>query len=135
VHKQLRQTWQAFKEAEPGERFVRLYYRREARPSGWQRSTFLGLGVLLMLIGVVMMAAPGPGTVVFLLGAAVAAQESLRVARVMDRTEVGLWRAARFARAWWRRRSTAAKLAVAVTAGTMSASAGLAGYKLLAAVF
>ena len=102
---ELHSTWNAFKTARPGHRFERLYYRREARPTLWQRSTFLGLGLLLMLIGLVMLAAPGPGTVVFLLGAAVAAQESRRVARAMDRIEIRLWRLAGFARAWWRRAS------------------------------
>jgi hypothetical protein len=131
---QLRQTWDVFKAAESGERFVRLYYRRESRPSWWQRSTFLGLGILLMIIGLALMAAPGPGTVIFLLGAAVAAQESLRVARAMDWAEVRFWRVARFTRAWWRKRSTSAKRALAIAAVAIAASAGVAGYKLLAEV-
>jgi hypothetical protein len=130
---QIRTTWKLFKTSKPGERFVRLYHSREARPSWWQRSTFLLLGVLLMIVGVVLMAAPGPGTVAFVLGAAIAAQESLRVARAMDWAEVRLWRAARSARAWWRRRSTSTKAAMAIAAVVTALSGGLAGYQLLAA--
>ena len=134
MFRKFRTTWKFFKESKPGERFERLYYRREARQNWRQRSTFLLFGVLLMIVGVVLMAAPGPGTVVFFLGAAVAAQESLRVARAMDWAEIRVRRAARSARAWWRRRSRSTKAAIAVAAVGTVASAGLAGYKLLAAV-
>src|SRR5688500_9563158 len=101
----LRQLWDEFKNAPPGERFARLYHRREARPSWLARSLFLAIGVVLMAIGLFLMVAPGPGTVVLILGAGVAAQESLRVARTMDWLERRIWQGAKWAVRWWRNRS------------------------------
>jgi uncharacterized membrane protein YczE len=131
----LRQLWDEFKNAPPGERFARLYHRREARPSWVARSLFLAIGVVLMAIGLFLMVAPGPGTVVLILGAGVAAQESLRVARTMDWLERRIWQGAKWAVRWWRNRSRLDKTVLILTAFALAGSTGLAGYKLLAALY
>jgi uncharacterized protein (TIGR02611 family) len=130
----LKQNWQTFIEAAPGERFERLYHRREGRQSIVARSTFLVIGLIIMALGLVLMPAPGPGTVVLLLGAAIAAQESLRIARVMDWAEVRARRVVNRVVNWWRRRSLSSQILLAVAALGITASAGLVGYTLLAAL-
>jgi hypothetical protein len=87
-----------------------------------------------MAVGLFLMPAPGPGTIVLLLGAAIAAQESLRVARVMDWAEVRLRGVAKWLIGWWSRRSLAMKILLVAAAVGLTATAGLAGYKLLAAL-
>ena len=132
---QLRQLWNEFKVAPPGERFARLYYWREARQSWLVRSLFLAIGALLMAVGLFLMVAPGPGTVVLIVGAGVAAQESLRVARAMDWLERRIWRAAQWSVRWWRDRSRRARIIFILTAFALAGSTGLAGYTLLAATY
>jgi uncharacterized protein (TIGR02611 family) len=130
----LKQNWQAFIDAAPGERFAQLYHRRESRQSFITRSTFLLVGLIIMALGLVLMPAPGPGMVVLLFGAAIAAQESLRIARLMDWTEVRARRVVKSVVNWWRRRSLSCKVLLALAALGLTASAGLAGYTLLAVV-
>lgn len=132
----LRSLSREFRRAPCGERFQRLYYRREARQSGVvARSFFLGTGLAIMALGLLLMPAPGPGTVVLIIGAAIAAQESVRVARVMDRCESRLTGSVKRALHWWRSRSTAIKaLLVATTAGA-AAWLGVAGYRIVASIY
>jgi uncharacterized protein (TIGR02611 family) len=131
--KPLRQLWDEFWAAPPGERFQRLHSRREARRSIVLRSSFLLLGLAIMAVGLFLMPAPGPGTAILILGAGIAAQESLRVARAMDWCEVRLRRTACLALQWWRKCPTPAKVLFVLAVLAIAASAGVAGYKLLAA--
>ena len=62
----------------------------------------MALGVALLLGGLILMVVPGPGIPVLLLGAALIAQESARVARMMDKLEVSEAEAAREkSRSWF----------------------------------
>lgn len=83
--KALKRRWQEFKRFSPGQRFQRLYERRQrTRRSPWKRLLYLGTALVLVIAGMVMLPAPGPGTVVVALGAAMLAQESSLVARALD---------------------------------------------------
>ncbi|HEX6961082.1 MAG TPA: PGPGW domain-containing protein [Lacipirellula sp.] len=136
MFRQFRTLSHEFRKAPCGERFQRLYHRREARQCGpITRSFFLGTGLTIMALGLLLMPAPGPGTVVLIIGAAIAAQESLRVARVMDRCESRLTDSVRRVLQWWRSRSTGAKaLVIATTAGS-TAWLGVAGFRMVASIF
>lgn len=86
----IRMQWQQLCESKPGERFQKLHQRRhETGASGGQRSLRMAAAVGLILLGLVMMPAPGPGMLVVLAGAALLASESLGTARRLDRLE--LW--------------------------------------------
>ena len=101
----LRRQWQDLVRAKPGERFRNRYYgRKEERPSPLVKCIYVVLGILLMLAGIVLMPAPGPGMVVVLFGAAMLARESLVVARACDSTELKV-------RTWLRRVRRARKRA------------------------
>jgi hypothetical protein len=49
---------------------------------------YIGAGVALMIAGAVMLLAPGPGTLVLLLGAGLVAQESVWMSRALDWAEL-----------------------------------------------
>ena len=64
----------------------------------------IGGGVVIILVGMFLLPAPGPGMLVVVIGAALTAQESFFVARALDSAEVSLRRmAARIRHAWEKR--------------------------------
>ena len=86
----LREQWQQLRQDAPGERFRNHHRRRrEARGEGWQRWLSYGLGIVLILAGVVMLVAPGPGLLGIALGLGVLAGELPMLAAGLDRAE--LW--------------------------------------------
>jgi uncharacterized protein (TIGR02611 family) len=101
----LRRHWKDLVRTKPGERFRNRYYgRKKERPSPLVKAVYVVLGTVLMLAGIVLLPAPGPGMLVVLVGAAMLARESLFVARVCDCTEMKV-------RTWLRRVRRARKRA------------------------
>ncbi|HEY0972862.1 MAG TPA: PGPGW domain-containing protein [Solimonas sp.] len=85
----LKDSWQALRGSTPGERFQRYHAQRQGRRlHAAARIAQLTLGALIVLIGIVLLPAPGPGTLVVLAGACILARESATVARALDRLEV-----------------------------------------------
>jgi hypothetical protein len=105
-----KQRWQEFKEARPGHRFQERHDRN--RKAGAERSPAVRAikplaAALLIVAGVVFCVIPGPGLPLLLLGAALLADVSRRVAVALDATE--LWIRSlltRIRRAWRRTRTT-----------------------------
>ncbi|HKO87780.1 MAG TPA: PGPGW domain-containing protein [Burkholderiales bacterium] len=84
----LRDGWRELKQGRPGSRFADFYCkRRESEHSTLKKSLSLFAGAVLFLAGVLMLAAPGPGLLFMLLGAAMLAQYSWVVAKALDRIE------------------------------------------------
>lgn len=71
----------------PGRRFSALHRVRRRR-NGALKALNMGAGGVLILLGAVMVATPGPGLVAALLGAGLIASESLAFARFLDGVEV-----------------------------------------------
>ena len=101
----LREQWRRFASRPAGRRFQMRWRARRAKPAGLARRLFLiGLGVVLLVIGTAMLVLPGPGLLVILIGTALIAEESLVVARLVDRVDFAIarlvkrWRARRAAR-------------------------------------
>ena len=89
----LRVAWRRFRDAEPGQRFQRQYQaNQKSRRFRWTRPVWVALGIVVVLIGILALPAPGPGTVVIAVGAALLARESQVVARVLDGLEVRIRR-------------------------------------------
>ena len=127
----VRRQWQAMVEAQPGKRFQARYeQRRRMRASVLWTPLYLILGSALFVLGLTMMVAPGPGLIVLFIGAALIGQESLVVARALDRAEVGLRRAAQAALRSWQRTSLVAKAAVAIFGACALAGAGWGAYAI-----
>lgn len=93
----LKANWQHLRRAPAGERFQQYYQRRQQhRSSGALRILLLGVGALVVVIGVILMPAPGPGMLIVAVGLATMAGESRSVARALDAGERRL-------RALWQR--------------------------------
>lgn len=81
----------------PGRRFQERYRRKHAEPgSAWKRCAFVCAGIVLTIVGVFFLAVPGPGIPILAIGLALIAQESVTMARWLDRTELRL-------RRWWKK--------------------------------
>lgn len=99
----LRSDWKCFKRDPAGERFERQHDRTRKR-SPALRIALAVLGGLLIAGGVVLLFIPGPGLPVALLGVALVASASRRMARWLDRVEPALRRRWTRTKRWWKRR-------------------------------
>jgi hypothetical protein len=127
---QFKARWRRFASAPPGERFRSLYAERARSVGNTVRKVLvLAAGDALMAVGLLLMPAPGPGTVVFVLGAALAAQESLAAARLLDAAEVRLRRLAEVAARRWFEAPFYARAALVAAAVLLAALAGYAAYR------
>jgi hypothetical protein len=83
--------------SQPGRRFQERYRRMHSKStSAWKRCAFIAAGIVLTLVGTFFLAVPGPGIPILVVGLALIAQESVTLARRLDRTEVRL-------RRWWKK--------------------------------
>lgn len=83
--------WHEFMRGRPGRRFQDAHARHlesGGSASGWRRWLLVGLGIFLTVAGVVLLAFPGPGLLVALVGMGLIAREFLGVARLLDRVEL-----------------------------------------------
>ena len=125
---QLKKNWRVFKTAEPGKRFQKLHRAEEG--SGPSRLFVAGAGVLLLAGGVVLLFIPGPGIPLIAFGAALIAQQSLWLAKRLDRFELVMRREARKARSFWKKAAAPAKAAI-VSGAVLVASAAVYGAYLV----
>jgi len=89
----LQRHWRAFRDAPAGTRFQRRYRRRLEHPSGWLRKVLVMLAAAgLVVLGLAMLVLPGPGLLALLVAAAPIAEESLLVARLLDRIDFAISR-------------------------------------------
>lgn len=95
--KALKKAWKEFSSKEPGSRFqVTFRENQRERGSAWKRVALIVAGVLLILVGVVALVAPGPGLLIGGVGLALIARESEVLSRALDRFEL-------FVRRLWER--------------------------------
>ena len=84
----LRHSWRELADGRPGHRFGDFYrQRRRAEQSSLKKFFSMFGGSILLAAGLLMLAAPGPGILFIALGAAMIAQYSLWVSRLLDRAE------------------------------------------------
>lgn len=100
----LKKNWAELSRDPPGRRFQNRHARLDRRGSGSSRTLKLTAAIALLAAGAVLLVIPGPGSVLILIGAALLAEESLLVARFMDRVEVRLRKWIDAARARWEQR-------------------------------
>jgi hypothetical protein len=101
VFKSLKNSWHELLRESPGRRFQGRYQRARETHSRGNRLLRQWTAVALILVGVVLLIVPGPGTVLIALGAALLAEESLTVARLLDRLEIRCRRAISELRRKW----------------------------------
>jgi hypothetical protein len=87
----LKRQWCELRSAPPGRRFQERYERNRlarVQQSKVRRLVQLAIGVWLIKAGIILCFLPGPGIPLLVLGAAVLAERSLRMARALDWTEM-----------------------------------------------
>ena len=90
LKQQARARWEEMKDDPPGQRFQRLYHRRQERKERGGRLLHYLLVIGLVLVGIVLVFIPGPAVVLFGLAAALLAEDSVLVAKALDRLELRL---------------------------------------------
>lgn len=87
--KAIKRAWKHFSAKEPGSRFLETFEENQReRGSAWKRVALIVAGVLLILVGVVALVAPGPGLLIGGVGLALIARESKLLSRALDRFEL-----------------------------------------------
>ena len=135
MFKRLKQEWQRFRRRKPGRRFEERYYQKQQSARGvFRKILIMSAGVLIIAVGIVLLAFPGPGTILMLIGAALIAEESLVTARALDWLELrlrGLY--ARTVRAW-KRTSPVIRVLLVICALAIAASLAFGAYKIAVAI-
>ncbi len=131
MFERLKEQWQELKEGDPGKRFQEHYCRRqEGGRSRLRKPLFIGAGVLIIAAGIFFLPAPGPGSLILIIGVALIAQESRLAARALDWTEVKVRPVAEWGIRTWKHASPAVKALIILLAAVAAAAAGWAAYVL-----
>jgi uncharacterized protein (TIGR02611 family) len=125
----LNESWEEFRESEPGHRFQERYRRRQQVERGhlFRRVFLILLGTIITLGSLFLAPLPGPGFATVFLGLAILAGELLPAARFLDWAEVRLRRFARFVGRVWRS-SALGKVAVVAVVALSTAAVAYAAY-------
>jgi uncharacterized protein (TIGR02611 family) len=126
----IRANWEEFKSARAGTRFQARFRRRQRQ--GHKPVTkffYIVVGFVLLMMGLVLIPAPGPGFLVVLPGAALIAEESYFAAHLFDTIELATRRIARKATRAWTHAAPLLKAAVAALALVLALAAGLGVYE------
>jgi len=130
----IKRNWLRLKLTPPGQRFQQQYKRRRnAAPGPVQKALLFGGGVLLTGVGIILFFLPGPGVVFVLLGALLIAQQSLRVARALDWSEMRVRKLLLRTLVAWRRFSAPSKILLVGSAAVLAALIGFSAFKFLTA--
>ena len=125
----LKENWRELKDGEPGSRFVDHFERRQERStSAWKRVALMVVGVALLVAGLFMLIAPGPGILGVFIGGGLIAQEWRTAARVMDWLEVQVRKVTEPAKRAWDRASRPVRVALVALSLLVAASVGIATY-------
>src|SRR5687768_16912343 len=111
--KNIKKRWQSLKRGEPGKRFQDEYDKRHgADASRAKKIGILAAGVIVLVAGIILMPAPGPGILIVAIGAAMVSQESKFAARVLDGVEVKGRALIEWALGIWKRAPLAGKAGI-----------------------
>jgi uncharacterized protein (TIGR02611 family) len=129
----VKEHWKELKSSRPGHRFQERYKRRKKEHRGsfhWARWLNIIGGVLLVLAGVFMLAVPGPGMLVAVVGLSLLGSEFLTLARFLDWSEVKLRKMFTWVRRWWSRAGWAVRTSMILLVCLVAAGAIYGGYAL-----
>jgi uncharacterized protein (TIGR02611 family) len=129
---ELKQSWRHLKSGKPGKRFERQYEKRKKSGSSKiSRILFVITGVVILAGGIFFLPAPGPGTLIVALGAALIARESLFVARILDWIEVRIRRAVAWGLKTWKGLSLPVKILISALALALLGAFAFAAYRII----
>jgi uncharacterized protein (TIGR02611 family) len=127
----VKKHWHELKRSRPGHRFQERYERRKKEHHGsfhWARWLNIIGGTLVILAGVFMLAVPGPGMLVAVVGLSMLGSEFLTLARFLDWSEVKLRKMFSWARRWWKGAGWAMRTSLILLACLVAAGAIYGGY-------
>lgn len=130
----IKKHWRELRSSRPGHRFQERYERRKKEHRGtfhWGRWLNIGAGVILTLAGIFLLAAPGPGLLVAVVGLSLLGSEFLTLARFLDWAEVKLRKWFARIRQWWRRSGWMARASVILFGCLLAGGVAYGGYNLL----
>jgi uncharacterized protein (TIGR02611 family) len=128
----LKAQWRDVTKVKPGHRFQNRYYARKGRRcTRWIKPFYLTLGAALLVIGIILMPAPGPGMLVAFIGAGMLADESLFAARALDAAELKIRAVVNRGFHLWKRASTAIKTLITLVAASVAGVTGWVTYAVL----
>lgn len=126
------QRWKRFIQTAPGRRFQEYFERRrQARPGATWQYFLIGIGILIMAVGVLLLALPGPGMIVIIVGAIILARESLAAARILDWSELRLRSLISRCTRWWRLASPSQRAMLLIAALALLGAFSVGSYQLL----
>jgi hypothetical protein len=130
-----RKAWDEIRDSPVGRRFQRRHQARVAagKSVGWRRVGNVTLGVLIALVGIVLVPAPGPGWAIIFLGLGLLAGEIFAVARFLDRVEVRVRGAGRRIGHFWAEAAWPARIVVLMPPALLVALLAVAAYRVFAA--
>jgi hypothetical protein len=124
-----RYEWRLFKHDRPGQRFTNHYLRTKQRAS---QAAIVGravIGAVLLLAGIAMLFAPGPGLIVSVFGLGLFASISQRLSSLLDRAEPPVRRGARRVLRLWQRLPVLGKIGGGLIAGAAVVVTGIATWR------
>ena len=125
------EEWRQFKTSEPGKRFQERFERvKKTGQGGFMTVLYVGGGLLGIAVGIVMLAAPGPGLVVIAISAGLIAQKSLTAARLLDRLEIWLRPVSESAMAAWRNASAGTRMGLNIAGLVVAGVGAFLSYRL-----
>jgi uncharacterized protein (TIGR02611 family) len=134
IKQKLEQSWQSLKQGRPGSRFQDRHARRQRSAHGRTRLgrvLYVLAAIGIILAGVFFLPAPGPGTLILLVGVGMLAGESRAAARALDWAELRLRASSRWALRFWRRSSDPQRAMLLALAVTLAAAVGYGSFQLL----
>lgn len=128
----LKQRWQALKRGKPGKRFQDEYDKRHDKNSSRARKIgMLVAGAIVLVAGIILMPAPGPGILIVAIGAAMLSQESKFAARILDGAEVKGRALMKWGFGIWKAAPLPGKIAIAVVALLLAAGGVYLAYRIM----
>lgn len=134
VWERLKGNFRCIKEGEPGARFLNCYkYKQQMRGRFGKvsRTADILLGAAVIIVGLIMMPAPGPGWPIVAVGLALLAGEFEAVARWLDKCELGVRMFVRRIKHTWMTASVAVKSGVALGLASAAGALGYATYLII----
>jgi uncharacterized protein (TIGR02611 family) len=128
---QIQALWRQLVEEKPGKRFKNLHEKMHTREtSPCLRWTLPILGFVIAVAGLIMIPAPGPGTIILFFGLGMIATECRPLAHWLDGIEVMARAVRREFLSWWRQSSHWSKAGFEALITIILAATGYVGYHI-----
>ena len=119
------------KRRKPGQRFQERYRQKQRLARSVMRKVLvMTAGALIFAGGVFLLAFPGPGAILLVIGASLIAEESLLAARGLDWLELRLRSFYTRAMRLWNRTSLGIKVLLVICASVIAVSLAFGAYKI-----